>query len=241
MGFPIHYRDAKVFLAQFNLSGDLNSISLTQSVDINDGTQFGASSKVRLPGMYTAQWDLKGFSQFGTGLNDELIQARVGQIDLPMTIIPEGLVYANPALFFKAALGMYKWGAPQGGLIGFEASGQTSGWQIINGKVEELGAVARTATGNSAGTTAVGAVSATQYLYGIVHVLSATGTLDLVIESYTTGAFTSPTTRLTFPQITAVGSNILRAAGPITDTFFRFKWTLAASPSFTFLAALGIF
>jgi hypothetical protein len=53
--------------------------------------------------------------------------------------------------------------------------------------------------------------------------------------------FGSPTTRLTFNSQTAIGGQVFRIAGPITDTFYRANWTIAGTtPSLLFMSAIGV-
>jgi hypothetical protein len=100
----------------------------------------------------------------------------------------------------------------------------------------------RTTSGNGTGFQ-LGAVGATQRVHGALHVLSAAGTtpsLTVVVQSDTSG-FPSPTTQLSFAAKTAIGSEFLSAAGPITDDFWRANFTISGtSPSFLFALILGI-
>jgi hypothetical protein len=93
---------------------------------------------------------------------------------------------------------------------------------------------------------ALGAATATQHLYGVLHVLAVSGTnptLDVVIQSDDAEGFASGTTRGTFTQKTAVGSQFLTpVAGPVTDTHWRCTWTIGGTntPSFTIALVVGI-
>jgi len=89
----------------------------------------------------------------------------------------------------------------------------------------------------------LGAVGATEYLYAALHVfsVSAADTLDVIIQSDTVG-FSSPTTRVTFTQKAAIGSQYATpVAGAITDTYWRISYTVAGSdPSISFAVVMGI-
>lgn len=112
----------------------------------------------------------------------------------------------------------------------------------VRGKVLEMNS-ARTATGNSASLT-MPAVAATERLWIAVHVTAATGTtptLDLVLQSDADSGYGSPTTRITVPQFTAVGSYVTYVAGAITDVEYRIAATVGGTtPSFTYFVAIGI-
>lgn len=98
-----------------------------------------------------------------------------------------------------------------------------------------------TTSGTTTGVEA-GAVSAGQYLLAILSVQSAaTGTLDVVLESDGDNTFASATTRATFTQATtSVTSQAISTAGAITDTWFRFNYTIGSSGTYTFRVALAI-
>ncbi len=66
-------------------------------------------------------------------------------------------------------------------------------------------------------------------------------TLDVTIESAALVGFGSPTTRMTFSQMTARGAQFASVAGAITDPYWRVKWTLGGStPGFALVVAIGI-
>lgn len=101
----------------------------------------------------------------------------------------------------------------------------------------------RTSTGNSASLT-IAAVGATEKLVGTVHVVSVSGTtptLDILIQSDADNTYGSPTTRVTVPQFTAVGSYHFVIDGAITDTEVRVNATVGGTnPVFEYLVAIGI-
>jgi hypothetical protein len=77
-----------------------------------------------------------------------------------------------------------------------------------------------------------------------LHVLSASAadTLDVIVASDSQQAFGgTPETRITFPQRTAIGGELLTVDGPHADTWYRVQYTIAGTdPSFTFAVAVGI-
>jgi hypothetical protein len=104
---------------------------------------------------------------------------------------------------------------------------------------------ARTATGNGTGVQIVGGVPAGQYLYAAIHVLSVSGTstptLTVKIQSDNGSGFPSATDIATFTAATARTGEVVRAAGAITDDWFRVSYTISGTtPSFLFLVTLGV-
>ena len=88
------------------------------------------------------------------------------------------------------------------------------------------------------------AAAATDRVWISVHVTAATGTLptlDLVLESDALDTYGSPTTRITVPQFTTVGSYITSIAGAVTDVEYRISATVGGTlPHFTYMVAMGI-
>lgn len=120
----------------------------------------------------------------------------------------------------------------------------SSAWPISRGVVLHPPGTARTATGSGTAVEHV-AVTAGQYVYANLHVLSIAGTstptITVAIQSDDNSGFSSATTRATFTAATAVGGESIRAAGAITDTWWRASWTISgSSPSFLFSVALGV-
>lgn len=237
--------NAKVYAHLYDVSGYLNQGEIQKASDIHDVTPFGATEHRSAPGLQGGNWSLQGFTEFGTTPPkiEKIMNTLQGQQDIPLTVVPEGNTVANISLFLPSAFHGYDFGGPHGNHNTFTWNGGTSKWQPISGFLDEPGTTARVATGQTTGQD-LGAVSASQFLYAAVHVFAGgTGTADIIVESDSSGAFSSPVTAITFPQFSAVngGSGIMRAAGTFAgDTFFRFKYTLAASPSVTFVASFGV-
>lgn len=112
----------------------------------------------------------------------------------------------------------------------------------VRGKIVEYNA-ARSTTGTSASLTMPAAATG-ERLWIAVHVTAVSGTtptLDLILQSDADSGYGSPTTRITVPQFTLVGSYITYLAGPVTDVEYRISATVAGTtPSFTYMVAIGI-
>jgi hypothetical protein len=234
----------KIYADKYDITPFANRVLLGKGSDIHVVTPFCATSERVAPGLQAGTFQIQGFTEFGPSKIEAIMDELKGTQDKALTVVPEGALVPNVAVFMKAAFHGFDYGGPHGNPNTFNWTGATSAWQVISGFLEEPGLVARIATGNSTGQN-LGLVATGKFLYGIVHVTAASGTatLDLIVESDDSGTFTTPTTRLTFPQFTtSPGAAIIRTAGPIAvDTHFRFKWTIAGgTPSYTFAAALAI-
>jgi hypothetical protein len=92
----------------------------------------------------------------------------------------------------------------------------------------------------------LGAVAAGQRVYAALHVIDPVSgtspTLDVTLKSAALVGFGSPTTRLTFTQATEPTSELLSAAGAITDEFWRVDFSIGGTdtPTFPFIVVVGI-
>lgn len=237
--------NAKVYADAYDVSGYCNAGEIQKASDMHDVTPFGATEHRWAPGLQGGNWSLQGFTEFGTTpIKIEKIISTLGGVrDKPLTIVPEGPTVLNTAIFLPAAFHGSDFGGPHGNPNTFNWNGGTSKWQPIWGFLEEAGAAAKTINGSSTGQQ-LGAVVATNYLYAAIHVFpGGTGTIDVIVQSDNGAGFGTPATVLTFPQISGVngGSGILRTDGTaISDDYFRFNWTVATTPSVTFVAVFGI-
>lgn len=110
-----------------------------------------------------------------------------------------------------------------------------------------LGVGAKSATGNTASGVTFAAPAANAVLMAALHVtaIASGSTLDVTIESAAAGdpTFASPTTQLTFTQVTtAVTSEFKQAtlAAAETDTLWRAVWTRGATGTYTIGVSFGI-
>lgn len=239
------FTDAKVLVDKYDISGDLNNVSLAVGAEMVEATTYGAAARIKKPGMYTVEYNMNGYCNFGTGLSEEGLFAKVGTVDIPQTLAAGTIALGSICYFFKGAFAQYSPGGNVGEMLSFTANGGVSGGAAIRGYILEAGAAMKTSSANGT-EVLVGAQSATQRLYAIVHVLEKQGTaptLDLLIQSDVTG-FGTPTTKVTFAQFNdALGSSYATpVAGPNTDTYYRCSWTIggSASPGYRFVAAVGI-
>jgi hypothetical protein len=236
--------DARLFTGGADLTGSSNKIELSSQVEDKDATTFASGGwKEVLGGLASTTVTGSGLWEAGDPSKvDDDRWAAIGGIG-PWTICPAqanvgSLAYLVNALQTKYTLlgavgDVAPWGA--------EAS---STWPVARGRIAHPPGTARTASGTGTGQQ-LGALTAGQQLYAALHVLSVAGTatpsITVAIESSADNTFAAPTTRAVFTAATAAGGQIVRAGGPITDQWFRPKWTISGTgPSFLFVAAFGI-
>jgi hypothetical protein len=107
----------------------------------------------------------------------------------------------------------------------------SNGYPPARGYVLDPASAAKSANGNGTGFNTPGAVGASQYLYGALHVLSvsASDSIEVYIESDDNVNFTSATARISFASKSAIGYEFTRVAGPITDTYWRARWVVTGA------------
>lgn len=235
--------DARVLLAQFNISGDLNQVDLDYSADTKEDTAFGATFHTMKPGMRNAKIHQEGFSQFGTGFIDDIAQTRIGTADVPILVSPNHGNAGDVCWFMKALHYGLKRGGKVGDMFKFALDAIASGTntQLVQGMLLEDGYTSRVAGGNTAGAQInVTGVSALQKLYASLHVLVFVGTnVTIKIQSSATqgGSYTD---RITFTLVTGKTSESpTPVAGAITDTWWRVLWS-GTFTSFSAVVGAGI-
>lgn len=233
--------NCKLWLAGYDFSGNANALAMDYSADMVDVTAFGDTTRSRIGGLKDASFAHTGFVDLSDNGVDEVFFSKVGVVDELMSVAPTTGANGEPVYFGKIATAKYSPSGQLGDAMKFSVDGNATG-PLIRGKVLKFGTVTSTGTGTAYQS---GAVGASEYAYAGLHVLGASGTLptlDVVIQSSADQAFTSPTTRFTFAQKSAIGAQYMTpVAGAITDTWWRTVWTLAGTdPSFTIAVVLGI-
>lgn len=242
--------NVRLFAGAADLTGRSNKVELAMEHEEKDATTYLAEGdpdsgwKKVLGGLGSFALGGEGFWEAGdlTKVDNES-WAGLGVVQA-FTVCPNGAAVGNLAWVLKAMRAQYKLGGQVGEIAPWTATAAGS-WPVGRGKVLHPPGTARTATGDGTAVE-VAAVTDAQYLYASLHVLSVSGTdtptITVIVESDVDANFDgSETTRISFAAATAVGGQVLRAAGPITDTFYRVSHTISGTnPSFLYLCAIGI-
>lgn len=235
------FNDGKVFSGGYDLSSHITSVNLDITAEELDATTINSGGfKSKLGGIKDSTLQLDGFYEAGANKPDALLGASVGN-ELIVTTVPDAGV-GNTAYFMKSRLFSYSMFGTVGEIAPFSITKSQSDDEVVQGKIEIDGAL--TATGNSTGVQ-LGAVGATEKVYVAIHCTAVSGTstptVTFKLQSDDNSSFTSPTDRITFSNITAIGADYQSAAGAITDTYYRLNYTISGtSPSFSIHATIGI-
>lgn len=227
-----------VMLGGYDLSGDANAIASSYGAVALDGTTLADKTRNNTGGLKQTKLSVKGF--WDAANQDAPTFADISLTDIltwGFTQTEGGVVY-----FQKAMAAQYSASGNVGDLLKFSLAAEAAGDLIRATLMARKTGIA--ATGQGTGFQ-LGAVGAAQSIYAALHVTKAQGTSEhdtLILESSVDNTFASPTTRITFADAgAAVGAQLLSLAGPVTDTWWRFRWTVSGTlPVYDFTASAGI-
>jgi len=234
------FRDAAVWMDGHDIAGRINSVALNTGAELQDATVLGDKARRRRAGLRLVTVNVEGF--YDADAAEKSLFDNLGIANVPITIGPVDNVEGSLCYSFSAVEGEYQIGGQIGEMHRFSMAAESDQDDLIRGTLMKNGIETATGTGTA---RQLGAVGATQKVYAALHVLAASGTaptLDVTIESDDLVGFASPTTRITFAQANAVGSEWgPPKAGALTDDFWRVAWTIGGgTPSFTFVVFVGI-
>jgi hypothetical protein len=228
----------KIWLGGYDITGSANALALNNDIEAQGATTLGNDTLVNVAGVSAVAASIEGYVD--TAIDPGFLFSNVGNNDDVLSFA-DAAAEGSVAYFFKALQASYNIGGQVGELHGFSVEANGAG-RLIRGNIlanqEDV-----TASGNSSAQQ-LGAASASQKIWVALHVLeaSAADTLDVVIESDASNSFAgSETSRITFDQMNAVGSQFKILDGAVTDTWWRSDFTIAGTdPSFSFIVLMGI-
>jgi len=214
-----------------------NAVSIDYGAEELDGTTLADDTRIMVGGLLTAAMGADGFFQAPDP--DAAFFEQMGAAGKVITIAPktdEGSI----GFSLNSVLGSYNPGASVGELLAYSIQAGARD-RLVRGP---LLANKTGITASGSGTAfQVGAATAEQTVFAALHVTKADGTptLNLTIESDDASGMLSPTTRITFDQATAKGSQFVKLAGPVADSWWRVNYTIGGTnPDFDFVVLLGI-
>lgn len=241
--------NVRLFAGGADLTTYSNKAELTAEVEEKESTAFSATGqtwKETLGGIHSTtiagsgQWDAAANAN-GPLLPDDASFGFVGAVQA-VTVCPSTAVDGSLAYLGGFLRQNYNLGGSVGDVAPWTGNWQGN-WPLARGYVT-ANPTPRTATGTGTIVNIPTGVPAGGFLIATLHVMSVAGTspsVTGVIQSATTVGFSSPTTRLTFNAATGVGGQVMRVAGPITDTYFRLSYTITGTtPSLLFMSAVGV-
>jgi hypothetical protein len=225
------------YVAGLDLSGSYSQHALVLDADAVQFTAFGDFTRTYKGGLVGAGSEHSGF--WDDPVDSDLF-TNLAAAARNTTLSPDGGDEGDVAFFFSSIGTKYEPGAAIGDAFAFSNSNQVTGI-VTRGLIFQTGV--ETTSGNGTAFN-LGTLDTGKKLRASLHVLSASAadTLDVVVASDSQQAFGgTPETRITFPQRSAIGGELLTVDGPHADTWYRVQYTIAGTdPSFSFVVAVGI-
>ena len=240
--------DVDIAAGGLDLACFSNNVTLDATVAEVDATTFCAGGwSTPIAGrrstmlMASGPTDMATATEAQTSAVDEVLAVTLGTV-YPFSVVPMGSSVGAIGYFSQ---GMLQTRTVLDGAAGDLATHSVTfagSAPLIRGTVDTASTIA--ATGSSTGAQ-LGAVSATQRVWAVVHFLTAGGTtpsITVKVQSDNNSGFTSPTDRITFTAATTKGGQFGSAVGAITDDYWRATWTVSGTnPSFQTRIIIGIY
>lgn len=241
-------KSRKVWIDGYQFNNQLNKVEMDHGADEKEDTTLDKTTHTFAPNtMKSTGFAMEGFVDFSAGSGllsiDKKLFDEISLDDLPIMVSTQTGLAGTLAYLLKATLGSYKPGGQVGELLKFSASAAAQGDLVRATIIVNLADILSTSSSSGQQIGAIDA-SAGERARCALFVTKAGGTnptLDVVIESDDNADFTSATTRFTFSQKPAIGSEYLELATTVTDDYWRVTYTLGGTnPDFDFAVALGI-
>jgi hypothetical protein len=232
-------KNAKIYLAQYDVSGDFNQLALQVDTDELDVTTFGQTAKIALPGLESVTLTGKVFRQADSSAFkiEDIVKANLAVANVPLSVSPLGGAAGDLAWTFKTFTAAYTQGLVVGQMPTADLAASMSGASLVRGTVLDTGT--KVAGGNGTAYQ-LGALGTTQRMYAALHILALSGgTFTAKVQSDDAVGMSTPLDRITFTAATVPGSEWKDVGPPVTDTYWRALWTLTGG-SVTFALVAGI-
>tara|TARA_Y100000310_G_scaffold85390_1_gene82258 strand:+ start:6643 stop:7392 length:750 start_codon:yes stop_codon:yes gene_type:complete len=206
------FKDAKIFLKGFDLSGDHNDLGLNFSSEMLDATTFGNSTRIRKGGLKTADMSGSGFWQGGANEVDDALFNRIGVDNELMTLFGDGInggTTCAPGYAMKSVAASYNPGGSVGALLPFTMTAMSESELVRAIPLQNATETALSTGATNSTPVEVGAIESGMKLYagqhGVEFATSTTGArLDMAVQNASSSG-ASYNTVLNFTQLTAIG------------------------------------
>lgn len=237
--------NCKMYVDGIDASGDTNKLTLSLSAAEKDVTTFGSGGSMeRRAGLKDIKFTHEGFVNISqTVTQDSVETTQIGASPFTTTVAPLTGAVAERSYFGQIVSGGYNRTLAVGDPFTFSMDGGGTGTWLA-GQILQSSATAL-ATGNGTAVQ-VGAVSAAQMIYVAVNCIAVSGTasptLTILIKSAAASNLSGATTRVTVPNITAIGGTYcVPVAGAVTDTWWTANVAITGTtPSFTAIVSVAI-
>lgn len=230
-----------IWVNAYDFSSSLHEVAIDYAADEKEATTLADTTRVFKNGLKSVGMAMNGFWDETTANPiDSQNFAKTGANSL-CTFAAESGAEGEIAYFMQCLQNQYNLQGDLGEMFAFTVDANAAG-KLVRGTIE-LKQSALASSGNSTGRQ-LGALSSSQTMWAAIHVTgvgSGAQTFDAIVQSDDNGSFTSATNRITFTQLTAIGSELKSVVGAVADDYWRINYTITGStPAFTVVVVLGI-
>lgn len=221
------------------------AIDTQVTVDMKTANNFAAGGfRIQIPGFQHWVTKIDGNADFASGAPGATFTPAARGTQYPLTIVPNGTAASagDPCILQRGIMSMSSQLRGNVGDVAQFSLGLESDTAGLPGVV--LAPMASRTTSGLTGTAVnLTGPTASQLGYAALHVTAASGTnLVVKVQSDDNSGFTSPTDRITFSTVSAVGWQwgTTTAAALTGETYWRVLATIATG-TFTFGVSFGVF
>jgi hypothetical protein len=246
-------KNVGIILNGFNLSGNMNNVTINHTAEIHDKTVFGSSWRKRLSGLKSVDISGSGFwnssggvagTTHGKGKPDPVIWPEIGASSNVMSILPEGTAIDKKAYFTKGLEGEYSQSGSIGDMLGFTMAYQGDGKALAKGKVIRATTFSTGTTPPVSTSLGFGSTSA-QKVYAAIHLFTSTGGERRVsVQSASASNFGGASTILAWSQSqcdsSSIGTAKYGSTKPASTKHQFYRVVVATTPGSTDTVFTGI-
>lgn len=232
----VHGKDTKIYVNGYDLTGFLNSISLSAEAGTAETTTFGASSKAYLAGLKDATLSAEGLFEGAVDAVDVVLNAALGAQGSIWTYLIEGDVIGKPGYGMAAVQTSYELDSPLDDICSLSAEAQsTVGLEpiLVHQPRSTVVASGQATAINHGSTTTAGGVAYLQ----VPNITTITN-LSVLIEDSADGN-TGWATILTFAGVTASRARQRVAITGTVRAHTRARWVFTGTGSAQFHVGFG--
>lgn len=236
---PVQAYKTRILIDQFDFSGETSGGSLSLAVPPINTPALQQSAKLMIPGNPGGTLEFSGYWNGGAaGLLDNELDARLGSAtDCIVSVLLDTSAVGNPAYVQLSTWGQQlktEW--PADGLLAAQAT-----FEDVTSRGLAIAHQTFSATGNGSIIDFGAAGSAGAWAVLVVRAIDGTATnASFLVQHSTTLGFGSPATLLTFGAVSAVGAQVVTAAGAVRQYMRLNCASLGGATSIAVTAIVGV-
>jgi len=224
----IHGKSAVVLHGAYDLSSYLNNGSANSSVDTNEVTAFGSTSKSYVTGLKDSTLSASGMFDGSALAVDEVLAASIGSDTLsPITFASGGTTIGNRVVLLKGKTKSYSVTAPVADVVSVSYEAQSDGGNDYGVSLHALGADTATTNNTAVDNATSTANGGLAQLHVTANSRSANATFKIQ-HSVDNSTFADLATFTVVATTVTTSERVAVAAGTTVNRYLRSQVTLAS-------------